>query len=57
LDSGQYKSAVDQDMKDGGKVGVNGTPSFFVENVAVSSPSFAALKKAIDAALAKKGKN
>ena len=52
LDMGIYKEIVDKDMSVGDRFGVSGTPSFFVNNKRVESPSLEELKKAVDAALA-----
>ena len=36
LASEKYKGAIDKDLADGGKAGVNGTPGFFINGVAIS---------------------
>ena len=36
LSSGKYKEAVDKDLAEGGKAGVNGTPGFFINGIAIS---------------------
>ncbi|MBC7931337.1 MAG: thioredoxin domain-containing protein [Rubrivivax sp.] len=51
LDSGKFADKVQRDILDGQKVGVNSTPSFFVNGVRVGDMSYEALKAAIDAAL------
>lgn len=42
---------IKQDMADGDKVGVQGTPSFFVDEKAVAKSDYESLKTAIDEAL------
>ncbi len=51
LDSGVYKEAVDKDMEIGERFGVSGTPTFFVNNTRIKSPTYEDLKAAIEAAL------
>ena len=58
LDSHKYKADIDQDTKDGGSVGVTGTPGFFIQTSAggkllVGAQPADAFYKAIDSALAK----
>jgi protein-disulfide isomerase len=54
LDSGAFKSAVDADMELGKQVGVQGTPTMFVNGGRVQNPTDVnAISKDIDAALAK----
>jgi len=49
LDSGKYKEKVDQEMAEGSKVGVNGTPAFFVNGKSLSGAQpFEAFKAKID---------
>lgn len=36
LSSEKYKSAIDKDLAEGGKAGVNGTPGFFINGIALS---------------------
>ncbi|HKD41470.1 MAG TPA: thioredoxin domain-containing protein [Myxococcaceae bacterium] len=49
LDSGKYKKAVDEDMAAGQKVGVSGTPAFFINGVMLSGAQpFDEFKKVID---------
>lgn len=36
LASEKYKSAIDKDLAEGGKAGVNGTPGFFINGIALS---------------------
>ncbi len=52
LDDKQYAAKVDADVKLGGEVSVNGTPTMFLNGKRVDNPTdFAALSKAIDDAL------
>jgi protein-disulfide isomerase len=51
LDGAKYSGHVRRDLLDGQRVGVNGTPSVFVNGRRVSDRSYAGLKAAIDAAL------
>jgi protein-disulfide isomerase len=49
LDSGKYKKDVDEDMAAGQKVGVSGTPAFFINGVMLSGAQpFDEFKKVID---------
>ncbi len=49
LDSGKYKKAVDEDMAAGQRVGVTGTPAFFINGVMLSGAQpFDEFKKVID---------
>jgi len=49
LDSGKYKKAVDEDMAAGQKVGVTGTPAFFINGVMINGAQpFDEFKKVID---------
>jgi protein-disulfide isomerase len=36
VDSGQYKGEIDNDLKEGIRAGVSGTPSFFINGVFIS---------------------
>ena len=51
LDSGKFAEAVRRDMLDGQKVGVSGTPSFFINGRRTPERTYEGLKAAIDAAL------
>ncbi|HEX8475104.1 MAG TPA: thioredoxin domain-containing protein [Pyrinomonadaceae bacterium] len=51
LDSGRFADKVQRDIQDGNRVGVNGTPTLFVNGRRVNGNSYEALKTAIDAAL------
>jgi protein-disulfide isomerase len=53
LDSGKYAAAVNKDVAEGTKVGVSGTPAFFVNGRFLSGAQpFSAFQEAIDDALA-----
>jgi protein-disulfide isomerase len=54
LDSGKFAEMVQRDVVDGHKLGVNGTPTFYVNGKRVSDRSYEGLKARIEAAL--KGK-
>jgi protein-disulfide isomerase len=56
LDGGRFAEKVRRDVEDGNRVGVGGTPSFFVNGRFVEERSYDALKAAIEAALKEKGK-
>jgi protein-disulfide isomerase len=48
-----YKAAIDKDIADGGKVGVNGTPAFFINGRSLSGAQpFEKFKEVIDEELA-----
>ena len=51
LDGAKFTAQVRRDLLDGQKVGVNGTPSLFINGRRVSDRSYAGLKAAIEAAL------
>jgi protein-disulfide isomerase len=51
LDSGKFAEAVRRDLLDGQKVGVSGTPSFFLNGRHVHDLSYEGLKAAVEAAL------
>jgi protein-disulfide isomerase len=51
LDSGKFADKVERDINDGQKVGVNGTPTFFVNGRRVEDRTYEGLKAALDAAL------
>ncbi len=52
LESGRMKKAVDEDIEAGKKVGVNGTPAFFINGTMLSGAQpIEAFKEAIDAEL------
>jgi protein-disulfide isomerase len=51
LDGGRFSEKVQRDVTDGNRVGVSGTPSFFVNGRFVEERSYEALKAAIESAL------
>ena len=51
LDSGKLAEKVQRDVMDGHKLGVNGTPSIFINGKRVSDNSYEAVKSAIETAL------
>ncbi|HEX8492262.1 MAG TPA: thioredoxin domain-containing protein [Pyrinomonadaceae bacterium] len=51
LDSGKFADKVQRDIRDGLRLGVNGTPTFFVNGRKVSVPTFEALKATVETAL------
>jgi protein-disulfide isomerase len=51
LDGGKFSGQVRRDLLDGGKVGVNATPTLFVNGRRVGDRSYEGLKAAIEAAL------
>jgi protein-disulfide isomerase len=51
LDSSKFAEKVERDVLDGEKLGVNGTPTFYINGKRVSDRSYEALKATIDAAL------
>lgn len=52
LDSNKYQKNIDQDLKEGGKVGVNGTPATFVNGILISGAApYADFKTQIEKAL------
>jgi len=55
LDEKRYQSKIDKDTADGGRLGIGGTPSFFINNQSVvGALPYADFKKVIDTELAKK---
>jgi len=51
LDSGKYSDKVQRDVAEGDRLGVDATPTFFVNGRLVSDSSYAGLKSRIDAEL------
>ena len=51
LDSGKFAEKVQRDLLEGHKLGVNGTPTFYVNGRRVSDRSYEGLKATIEAAL------
>ena len=55
LDDGRHAAAVEEDFQEGSRLGVNGTPAFFVNGRVISgAPSFEALAEMIDEELARR---
>jgi protein-disulfide isomerase len=54
LDSGQMADKVQRDLMDGIRLGVNSTPSFFINGRVANDRSYEGLKAAIEKALAEK---
>ncbi|MBD0326917.1 MAG: thioredoxin domain-containing protein, partial [Pyrinomonadaceae bacterium] len=51
LDSGKFADQVQRDLRDGMRLGITGTPTFFINGRKVSEPTPEALKAAIETAL------
>ncbi len=51
LDSGKFAEKVQRDVLDGDKLGVNGTPTFYVNGKRISDRSYEGLKTTIEATL------
>ena len=51
LDSGRHAEAVNRDLLDGQRIGVNGTPTFFINGRRTDQRTYEGLKSEIDAAL------
>src|SRR5687768_14973494 len=51
LDTGKFADKVERDMLDGQRVGISGTPTFFVNGRRAKEPTYDGLKAAIEAAL------
>ena len=51
LDSGKFAEKVQRDLADGRKLGINGTPTLYINGKRVSDKSFESMKSAIDTAL------
>jgi len=52
LDSGKFRAAIEQDVQEGRRLGVTGTPAFFINGIFTSgAKSAAAFEKIIDAEL------
>ena len=51
LDSGKFAEKVQRDVMDGHKLGVNGTPTLYINGKRVSDNSYESMKSAIEAAL------
>ena len=55
LDYGKFAGEVERDVRDGGRIGVSGTPTFFVNGRQIPERTYEALKAAIEAALKTSG--
>jgi protein-disulfide isomerase len=53
VQNNKYKDKIDTDLADGNALNVNATPTLYINGTQTSANSFADLKNAIDAALAK----
>ena len=51
LDSGKFAEKVQRDLADGRRLGVNGTPTLYINGKRVSDNSYESLKSAVEAAL------
>ena len=51
LDSGKFAEKIQRDLVDGRKLGVNGTPTLYINGKRVSDNSYESLKSAIEAVL------
>jgi protein-disulfide isomerase len=51
LDSGKFKESVQRDVEDGVKLGINGTPTIFINGRRISAKGYDELKATIDTAL------
>jgi protein-disulfide isomerase len=51
LDSGKFAEKVQRDVIDGHKLGINGTPTLYINGRRVSDNSFESVKSAVEAAL------
>ena len=55
LDAAKYKAVIEAETKEGQAVGVNGTPTFFINGRKISGAyPFETFKKIVDEELAKK---
>jgi protein-disulfide isomerase len=54
LDSGRFADKIQRDLNDGERIGVSGTPTFFVNGRRISDSSYETLKAALDAVLKQK---
>jgi protein-disulfide isomerase len=57
IDSGQLSPKVQSDLNEGNRIGVNATPSIYVNGRLLEERSYEGLKAMIDAALKEKGKS
>ncbi|HEU4836275.1 MAG TPA: thioredoxin domain-containing protein [Pyrinomonadaceae bacterium] len=51
LDSGKFAEKVQRDMMDGRKLGINGTPTLYINGKRISDNSYESLKSAVEANL------
>jgi protein-disulfide isomerase len=51
LDSGKFTESVQRDLEDGIKLGINGTPTIFVNGRRISAKGYDELKASVDQAL------
>lgn len=51
LDSGKFAEKVQRDVVDGHKLGINGTPTLYINGKRISDNSYESMKSAIEAAL------
>lgn len=51
LDSGKFSESVQRDLEDGMKLGINGTPTIFINGRRVAAKSYEDLKASVNAAL------
>ena len=51
LDSGKFSESVQKDLEEGMKLGINGTPTIFINGRRVSAKSYEDLKASVNAAL------
>ena len=51
LDSGKFAESVQRDVEDGMKLGINGTPTIFINGRRVSAKSYEDLKVSVEKAL------
>lgn len=53
IDNNTFSSVVNQDITAGSNSGVNATPTFFVNNTRITTPTFEAIKQEVERALGK----
>ncbi|HJT27574.1 MAG TPA: thioredoxin domain-containing protein, partial [Pyrinomonadaceae bacterium] len=51
LDSGKFAENVQRDVMDGHKLGINGTPTIYINGKRVADNSYESVKSAIEATL------
>jgi protein-disulfide isomerase len=57
LDSGKFSDKVQRDIRDGARLGVNATPTLFINGRRVSETTYESLKAAVENALKEVGKS